>query len=52
MKKLFKKKGMYKIMSIVNCLAICLVSYNANLACDWLYYQDEEPESVKRFRKF
>ncbi len=23
-----------------------------NLACNWLYYQEEEPEEVKKMRKF
>lgn len=52
MKETVDKKIMYKIMDIVNCLAICLVAYTANLACDWLYYQDEEPQAAKKFRKF
>ena len=33
-------------------LALCLTAYTANLACNWLYYQEEEPEEVKKMRKF
>ncbi|MFR6665858.1 MAG: cyclic lactone autoinducer peptide [Thomasclavelia spiroformis] len=25
---------------------------SANLACNWLYFQEEEPDEVKRLRKF
>ena len=41
-----------KVLGVVNCLALCLTAYTANLACNWLYYQEEEPEEVKKMRKF
>lgn len=50
--KNLSKRIMYKIMDMVNCIAIGLTAYSANLACDWLYYQEEEPEEVKKMRKF
>ena len=41
-----------KLLGAVNCLALCLTAYTANLACNWLYYQEDEPEEVKKMRKF
>ena len=32
--------------------ALKLTARSANLACDWLYFQDEEPDEVKKMRKF
>ena len=55
-----RQKGDEKVMkrrrllltAAVNCLALCLTAYTANLACNWLYYQEDEPEEVKKMRKF
>ena len=33
-------------------LSLKLTARSANLACDWLYFQDEEPDEVKKMRKF
>lgn len=52
MRKLLKKPLAIKIFGIVNCLAICLTAYNANLACNWIYFQENEPDEVKKMRKF
>lgn len=35
-----------------NALALRLTMRSANLACNWLYFQEEEPDEVKRLRKF
>lgn len=52
MKKTIRKSLDIKVLGVVNCLALCLTAYTANLACNWLYYQEEEPEEVKKMRKF
>ena len=44
MKKTIRKSLGIKVLGVVNCLALCLTAYTANLACNWLYYQEEEPE--------
>lgn len=48
MKKTIRKSLGIKVLGVVNCLALCLTAYTANLACNWLYYQEE----VKKMRKF
>lgn len=50
--KTIRKSLGIKVLGVVNCLALCLTAYTANLACNWLYYQEEEPEEVKKMRKF
>ena len=52
MKKTIRKSLGIKVLGVVNCLALCLTAYTANLACNWLYYQEEEPEEVKKMRLF
>ena len=52
MKKIIRKNLGIKLLGAVNCLAICLTAYTSNLACNWLYYQEDEPEEVKKMRKF
>lgn len=52
MKKIIRKNLGIKLLGAVNCLALCLTAYMANLACNWLYYQEDEPEEVKKMRKF
>ena len=52
MKKIIRKNLGIKLLGAVNCLALCLTAYTANLACNWLYYQEDEPEEVKKMRKF
>ena len=41
-----------KILKGINCLALKLTLRSANLACNWLYFQEEEPDEVKSMRKF
>ena len=41
-----------KVLEGINLLALKLTARSANLACDWLYFQDEEPDEVKKMRKF
>ena len=48
MKKIIRKNLGIKLLGAVNCLALCLTAYTANLAC----YQEDEPEEVKKMRKF
>ena len=50
--KIIRKNMGIKLLGAVNCLALCLTAYTANLACNWLYYQEDEPEEVKKMRKF
>ena len=52
MKKIIRKNLGIKLLGAVNCLALCLKAYTANLACNWLYYHEDEPEEVKKMRKF
>ena len=52
MKKTIRKSLGIKVLGVVNCLALRQCLYTANLACNWLYYQEEEPEEVKKMRKF
>lgn len=52
MKKIIRKNLGIKLLGAVNCLALCLTAHTANLACNWLYYQEDEPEEVKKMRKF
>lgn len=52
MKKIIRKNLGIKLLGAVNCLALCLTAYTVNLACNWLYYQEDEPEEVKKMRKF
>ena len=52
MKKIIRKNLGIKLLGAVNCLALCLTAYTANLACNWRYYQEDEPEEVKKMRKF
>lgn len=52
MKKIIRKNLGIKLLGAVNCLALCLTAYTENLACNWLYYQEDEPEEVKKMRKF
>ena len=52
MKKIIRKNMGIKLLGAVNCLALCLTAYTANLACNWLDYQGDEPEGVKKMRKF
>lgn len=40
-----------KILEGINALALRLTMRSANLACNWLYFQEEEPDEVKRLRK-
>ncbi|QBE95162.1 hypothetical protein PMF13cell1_00665 [Blautia producta] len=47
-----REKLYKKIVDVINRVAVCFVTRSANLACDWLYYQDEEPDAVKKFRRF
>ena len=42
MKKIIRKNLGIKLLGAVNCLALCLTAYTANLACNWLYYQEDE----------
>lgn len=35
-----------------NAVALVLVAHSANVACGWLFYQEEEPDEVKKLRKF
>lgn len=46
------KKILRKLGHVFNVLAIVLTMHTANTTCDWLYYQAEEPDEVKRMRKF
>ena len=41
-----------KILEGINALALRLTMRSANLACNWSYFQEEEPDEVKRLRKF
>ena len=41
-----------KILEGINALALRLTMRSANLACNWLYFQEEEPDEVRRLRKF
>lgn len=41
-----------KVVSIINSLSLLLAVHTANVACGWLFYQDKEPEEVKKMRKF
>lgn len=41
-----------KILEVINCFALRLTRRSANHACNWLYFQEEEPEVVKELRKF
>ena len=47
MKKILDKVKT-KVLEGINLLALKLTARSANLACDWLYFQDEEPDEVKR----
>lgn len=51
MKKILDKVKT-KVLEGINLLALKLTACSANLACDWLYFQDEEPDEVKKMRKF
>lgn len=51
MKKILDKVTT-KVLDGINLLALKLTARSANLACDWLYFQDEEPDEVKKMRKF
>ncbi len=51
MKKL-RNKSLVKFMGIVNTLALVLVAQTANSTCAWILGQPEEPDEVKRMRKF
>ena len=51
MKKMLSKMTT-KILEVINYCAISLTAHSANLACDWLYFQEEEPDEVKKMRKF
>ena len=44
MKKTIRKSLGIKVLGVVNCLALCLTADTAN--------QEEEPEEVKKMRKF
>lgn len=46
------KNVVVKSIGVVNALALVLVAHTANVACGWLFYQDEEPEEVKKLRRF
>ena len=46
MKKILDKVTT-KVLEGINLLALKLTARSANLACDWLYFQDEEPDEVK-----
>lgn len=46
------KKFLKNLGHAVNALAIALTVHTANTTCDWLYFQAEEPDEVKRMRKF
>ena len=52
MKKIIRKNLGIKLLGAVNCRALCFTAYTANRACNWLYYQEDEPEEVKKMRKF
>lgn len=52
MKKIFRNKNLAKLMGAVNCLALVLVAQTANSACLWILGQPEEPEEVKKMRRF
>lgn len=41
-----------KMLELINYLAMKLTIRTANQACNWLYFQEEEPEEIKRMRKF
>ena len=51
MKKILDKVKT-KVLEGINLLALKLTARSANLARDWLYFQDEEPDEVKKMRKF
>ena len=51
MKKILDKVTT-KVLEGINLLALKLTARSANLACDCLYFQDEEPDEVKKMRKF
>lgn len=51
MKKILSRM-IIKILEVINFCALRLTVHSANLACDWLYYQEEEPDEVKKMRKF
>ena len=51
MKKILDKVKT-KVLEGINLLALKLTARSANLACDLLYFQDEEPDEVKKMRKF
>ena len=51
MKKILDKVKT-KVLEGINLIALKLTASSANLACDWLYFQDEEPDEVKKMRKF
>ena len=47
MKKILDKVKT-KVLEGINLLALKLTARSANLACDWLYFQDEEPEEDEK----
>ena len=51
MKKILDKVTT-KVLEGIKLLALKFTAPSPNLACDWLYFQDEEPDEVKKMRKF
>lgn len=47
-----KKTVVTKGLKIMNHLAMFTAVNSANAACGWIYHQPEEPEEIKKFRKF
>lgn len=40
------------IVSILNRLAMRTAVSSANASCDWIFFQDEQPDEVTQLRKF
>lgn len=45
------KSLIYKVVGVMNCLALLLVVQSANSACCFYYHQPEFPETASKFKK-
>lgn len=45
------KKLNFKLITVLNSLAILFVSQSANTACSWMFHQPEFPKEANRFNK-
>ncbi len=46
-----KKNIIYRILGMMNCLALMLVAHTANVCCIWVFHQPEFPEAANKFKK-